>query len=141
MKDSAHYSKEDYPSFGHLSIDNFNIVSNVGMVFEIPMAIISDSFGLNRQNLIRERFGMYLPLANTSLHNNPHVDMQEPHNVVLYYVNDSDGDTFFFDENKNIMERMTPKKGTAIMFDGKTFHASSNPSSKPRITLNLNFVT
>ena len=140
LKDSAHYSKDDYPSFGHLAVDNFNITSNVGMVFEIPVTILTEIFTLNRQNLIRERFGLYLPLVKKSLHNNIHIDMQEPHEVILYYVNESDGDTFFFDNNKNIIKRVTPKKGTAVFFDGNTFHASSNPSNNSRITLNLNYI-
>ena len=141
LRDSAHYDKSDYPSFGHMAIDEFHHVSSIASIFEIPIVIISEAFELDRKKLFRERFGLYMPLSNAQLHNNPHVDLDEkPHTVVLYYVNDSDGDTFFFDENMNIEKRITPKKGKAVMFDGSIFHASSMPSKKPRITLNLNYL-
>lgn len=70
---------------------------------------------------------------------------------LLYYVNDSDGDTFFFNEffdesheNKvekiTLQKRITPKKGNAIFFDSKQFHASSSPKdSDVRIVINYVF--
>ena len=64
---------------------------------------------------------MYLPIKDAPLHNNMHTDMKCPHTVCLYYVNDADGDTFFFDKNREIVDRVTPKKGSMVVFDGLTF--------------------
>ena len=86
------------------------------------------------------RFGMYLPILNAPLHNNMHMDMSIPHTVALYYVNDSDGDTFFFDKDKQIVDRVTPKKGRVVVFDGLTLHASSMPSKDYRISMNIGYV-
>ena len=66
--------------------------------------------------------------------------MKTPHMVALYYVNDADGDTFFFDRNREVINRVTPKKGRMVVFDGLTLHASSMPSKDYRISLNLGYV-
>ena len=69
--------------------------------------------------------------------------------VVLYYVNDCDGDTVFYnlsdcddyrlDEIKE-WRRESPKKGDIVMFDGKIFHSPSCPvKSLCRSTLNFDF--
>ena len=46
--------------------------------------------------------------------------------VILYYVNDSDGDTLFFDnkDKLNIIKRVSPKKGRVVHFDNNKLHAS-----------------
>jgi hypothetical protein len=78
----------------------------------------------------------------------PHIDGQSPHLVFLYYVNDSDGDTIFYDRvwNKDIdwgdMSEefsVSPKMGRAVLFDGFKFHTSTAPSNNARIVLNITF--
>lgn len=78
------------------------------------------------------------------LHNNKHVDSSDPHVVLLYYVIDSDGDTFLFSKDKNssdISKRVTPKKNRALVFDGAVYHASSIPSSSKRCVINFNLIS
>jgi len=103
----------------------------------------------------------------------PHVDAYYPHKVLLYYVNDSDGDTFIMNEmydeqqmgtggftdikrleldtssdkerkaltNFTVKERVTPKKGRAILFDGYTYHNSSKPvNNEARYIINIDFI-
>jgi len=75
--------------------------------------------------------------------NTPHVDWNFPHNVMLYYAIDSDGDTALFDRidgHLTIVERITPRKGRAVLFDGQTLHAGRPPStSTRRLIINYNF--
>lgn len=67
--------------------------------------------------------------------------------TAIYYVNDSDGDTIFFEtpqdnnvEELKIINRITPKKGTLVYFDSKTLHAGQLPrNSKQRCVINFNF--
>lgn len=76
-----------------------------------------------------------------------HIDQDFDHKVLLYYVNDSDGDTFLFNEKRGEefdhfteMARVTPKAGSAIIFDGKHFHSASNPiNNNKRLAINFNF--
>jgi hypothetical protein len=84
---------------------------------------------------------------------NIHIDLAFEHLVVLYYVNDTDGDTFIFDkktdyknikwasvinENElNIVERISPKKGRVLIFDGNRYHSSSGPTKDIRCIINF----
>ena len=71
---------------------------------------------------------------------NTHVDTDEEHVVLLYYVNDSDGDNYFYKKENNelkIIHKETPKKGKLILMDGNLIHASSSPSKGLRSTINM----
>ena len=74
----------------------------------------------------------------------PHRDYDDwPHIVVLYYINDSDGDTILFEEvgdELQIAHRITPKKGKAVIFNGLRYHCSSRPSKGKRVVINYNVI-
>ena len=109
--------------------------------FNIKPSYIRQKFNLLGQNsLIKE--GKY---------NTPHIDNKWFNSYsMIYYVNDSDGDTIIFNEKggKNlkkrpdkltIKERITPKKNRAVLFRGDYFHTSTNPTKyEKRIILNVN---
>tara|TARA_R100000781_G_scaffold90301_2_gene55789 strand:+ start:1467 stop:2060 length:594 start_codon:yes stop_codon:yes gene_type:complete len=80
-----------------------------------------------------------IPDAKEFHHNTPHVDFSKlQHNVLLYYVNDSDGDTFLFDKGK-ILKRVSPKANRLLVFDGTILHTGSHPiKSDYRLALNIN---
>jgi hypothetical protein len=71
----------------------------------------------------------------------PHPDLKDPDAVTfLYYVIDSDGDTFIFDEKEDkVVSRHSPKKGTGIMYPSSTIHAASVPM-KHEIRSALNII-
>ena len=79
---------------------------------------------------------LQLPINTKQKHNNIHVDSILPHIVCLYYVNDSEGDTYLF--NGDITQIITPKKNRVVLFDGSIKHASSAPTKSPRCVLNYN---
>ena len=72
----------------------------------------------------------------------PHIDNGFDDQVTaIYYVNDSDGDTFFFDSDGKVTKRITPKKGTLVMWKGKVFHAKSSPiKTTSRVVININLL-
>jgi hypothetical protein len=72
----------------------------------------------------------------------PHIDNGFDEQVTaIYYVNDSDGDTFFFDDDGKVVKRITPKKGTLVMWKGKVFHAKSSPvKTTARVVININLL-
>jgi len=95
-------------------------------------------------NILRIRLGLFPRTMIEVPHHNPHVDFYVPHNNAVYYVNDSDGDTFVFNETSEqvnleqslvwaqerkftIAKKVSPKKGRMIGFDGKYYHASMHP--------------
>ena len=83
-------------------------------------------------------------------YNFPHSDRGTGDKVFLYYINDSDGDTFLFNEYDDyetipdtftVKDRITPRKGTGVFFEANRFHASSNPTiAKNRYVINFNFI-
>jgi len=90
----------------------------------------------------------------TETYSIPHVDFVSVDNLttLIYYVNDSDGDTIIFNEKRStgdlpncdkltIKQRITPKKGRFVMFDGSYLHAGNFPSGEsPRIVVNINII-
>ena len=84
-------------------------------------------------------------------YNTPHIDIPDAgFKSLLYYVKDSDGDTFIFNETfqqttgtkhpLTIRKRVSPRKGKAVLFDSNIWHASSNPrETATRVVLNFIF--
>ena len=71
-------------------------------------------------------------------HNVIHIDRYDKHYVIIYYVNDTDGDTLIFNEN-SIIKRVSPKKGRILLFEGSNLHANQLPrKSINRCVLNIN---
>jgi hypothetical protein len=102
-------------------------------------------------SVLAGRAFMQLPRGVAS-HNDPHIDATYPHLVFLYYVNDSDGDTVLFkketpwetnleygEEKFTEIQRITPKQGRCIAFDGSIYHASCSPSITKRCVINFNY--
>jgi len=108
--------------------------------FEPIIQILGTVAEISKESYItRARFGMHIPDSSWDSYHGPHIDQRDKHTVVLYYVNDSSGDTYFFDEKLEVIDSVSPKKNRLIVFEGGTSHASSYPQSGQRITLNLNF--
>jgi hypothetical protein len=67
--------------------------------------------------------------------------------TAIYYVNNTDGDTYIFNEKVpkqkdgvSVYETVTPKKGKMLVFNSNQFHASSSPiNNNIRLVLNIVF--
>lgn len=107
---------------------------------------------LNKHNIVcnkilRAKMNLVTSI-DEDVHQPPHTDEETPHNVFLYYINDSDGDTILFNEffgqnpkSLTIQERINPEKGKAIFFNGLQYHASSAPrKNKYRAVINIAFI-
>jgi len=109
------------------------------------------------KDILRIRIRRTLQTVNHSFekHNIPHVDLDEADNYksLIYYVEDSDGDTVLFNDkwnkgdptaldtkNLNEYKRISPKQGRCVMFNGHVFHAGNNPINYvKRTVINLDF--
>jgi hypothetical protein len=85
---------------------------------------------LNLQNKQLLKFKNYF--------NTPHIDSDISHKVLLYYPNDTDGDTLIFNNNFEIIKRVEPKKGRFLLFEGHNYHAACVPVEN-EIRLAVNF--
>jgi hypothetical protein len=90
-----------------------------------------------------------------------HIDKTEQHITIIYYINDSDGDTLIFNDktknhyigkefmtNENFLDfknfelnkSVTPKKGRVVIFDGNLWHYGKYPTTGERNIININLV-
>src|SRR5262249_35118491 len=98
------------------------------------------------ERLLRVKANLLTRTALEARPFSPHVDVPFPHWVMIYYVNASDGDTLIFDktfpdrEDAAILHAVSPKKGRAIMFDGRHYHCGACPTRHDtRIVFNYDF--
>lgn len=96
--------------------------------------------GLNLVKVLRSKANLILPSADKRRHP-PHADCtSNKAYTLLYYINDSDGDTFIFDDKLNINKQITPKQGRAVIFPSNLLHCGSNPSNNIRLAINMIFI-
>lgn len=119
-------------------------------------------FKLEGINLIRAKANLMYQMqnGNKDLFNTPHTDTNDEHLVCIYFINESDGDTIFFNkipfglseleyneemkklgENKLIpSKRVSPKKGRFLFFKGNIVHTGQHPiNSDMRMIVNIDF--
>ena len=136
----------DSPLFSHILWNEFGRNSHLFNVF-IPLL---DAVPYEFHRLVRCKINLTLPVQGSTVdtHSYPHVDYIDDEGLItgLYYVNDSDGDTFLFNEMNphrgalTVAQRITPKRGRLVLFDANRYHAGNNPIDHPtRLTLNFNF--
>tara|TARA_R110000772_G_scaffold263080_1_gene382620 strand:- start:62 stop:613 length:552 start_codon:yes stop_codon:yes gene_type:complete len=79
------------------------------------------------------------PKNNKDMYGPIHTDSTSKKSIsIIYYVNNSDGDTLFFDEELNIIKRVSPRQGRAVVFHSNIKHAASCPiNSKYRQVINF----
>ena len=107
----------------------------------IPINVQNNVDGFKGTTLSRFKANLYtLDSGYGDHYHTPHLDASQGCLTALYYVNDSDGNTFFFDENIKVIHKQEPKKNTLIVFTSNTIHASSPPrKTNFRSTINMVF--
>jgi hypothetical protein len=140
-KDSSQFTHNIYTS-----VDKQNIPYEIQTI----LYCMEDYFQRNFvDRLLRIKLNMLIK-DPTYLPNNyhiPHSDYVEDSESAIYYVNNSDGDTFLFNERADLIpsavtikKRITPVKGRLVLFDSSYLHASSSPViSSERIVINFVF--
>lgn len=124
--------------------------------FLLPLVYeISDKSNINFDKILQGRCFLQPPSNLQNKNDVFHIDVFRPHYVFLYYVNDSDGDTLisklkyadeqpiFLDKNyqeEDISNKVSPKKGRVVVFDGHHYHAAGIPQHSHRCILNFNVV-
>ena len=149
-------------SFSHLAIKESKEISALAPYARMCINEIFKSLGESEPKILRVRFGLILKSHKHKVHG-PHVDHHYPHQTGLLYLNDSDGDTYFYDnyyepelntENlhqfdyyeKHVKDKLkfqqsiTPKNNRLVLFDGYQYHASSCPvNTQLRVVMNFNY--
>jgi len=143
------YSKDTCPTFSHLIFSKGQPVSPYWDLFTGAVLTIIESTELPFNNLIRVKIGL-ITKRDKKIQQGPHVDYHEPHKTILFYFNNTDGNSIIYNEKYNpvqpepaqfsIMKSVKPNANTAVAFDGWQYHSSSSPiKSDARIVMNINF--
>lgn len=122
------------------------------------MPIILETFEKKLNTKIEKILRIRLGLKNPKLgfldsnYNLPHIDYMFPHSTLIFYINDSDGDTRIFDqtylENTDepseftVKARVTPKANRLLYLrNGFDYHTAANPIiTDRRVVININLL-
>lgn len=147
--DDVTFAKNQY-GFYYTYFDHNHGWSNSSSLLRPIIPAIEEKFKIGIESLMRIRVGMLTNVGESGSHY-PHVDYPYPHRTVLLYLNESDGDTIFYNEfyEKDVENpkltvnlRHKPVENRAILFNGLQYHSSSAPTScVRRLALNINFIS
>ena len=148
------YDSQHRSALGHnyVSIDDDNddtseIQSVYHHLFTPLLSKACQYLKMPEAEILQGRSFLQFPLKNidTSVVDTPHIDLDEgwEHAVVLYYVIDSDGDTIIYNERTESLtytekQRVSPKQGRVVIFDGRQYHTAQQPSNGTRCIVNYN---
>ena len=118
----------------------------------------AELYGFDYKDVLQVRSFLQFPLNpnwRKEFVDKLHIDYEVEHLVVLYYVLDSDGDTIIVNKKLNegedvntdlnytdydVLHRITPKQGRAVIFNGKYYHTAEQPTNGMRCIINFNLV-
>ena len=151
--------------------DSLKLPANVLKSIDItdtPILNIINSIKLNllsKLNLefkkdYRYKINWTTPISeNYDFKNLIHVDMNVAHIAIVYYINNTDGNTIFLNNKRGnsaeshqnnfkginlddfeIVNRVPPQKGRAVIFDGNIYHYGEYPTITDRFIINFDLV-
>ena len=145
--DSQHRSALGH-NYVELDDDDMSEIKSVYHHLFVPMlSKACQHLKMPQTEVIQGRSFLQFPLVDvdTSVVDTPHIDLDEgfEHIVVLYYVIDSDGDTIIYNERTESSsytekQRVSPKQGRVVIFDGKQYHTAEQPTKGTRCIVNYN---
>lgn len=155
---SANGEAQKRPAMSH-GLYHGGVMESTFLDVEVLGRVGARVAGVKFNNILNAKTILQLPLNPTFMGTDLdylHVDTIDPfvkHMVVLYYVVDADGDTIICDkrvdgatqnglkaEDYPILNRVTPKQGRAVIFDGEYYHTAEQPKDGIRCIINLNIV-
>jgi hypothetical protein len=145
-------------SYSHLAWKHGQSNSPFGPVIETVFLMLADVMQQDVDKLVRVRIGS-IGVTSTSHRHTPHVDLEYPHQTALLYLNDSDGNTEFYNEfyddssqlnnhiyfqnlknNISLAQSIQPEANKLVCFDGFRYHSSATPTTVPRrLAVNFNY--
>ena len=106
---------------------------------------ISTKFLLSNKMLdgfkpLHGRMYLQVPMPIDEKHKKPHVNLLGKHWVVLYYINDADGTTAFYNPDGTLRTEVAPKRNRLVIFDGTIKHSVGIPKLSPRAVLTYDMI-
>lgn len=126
-------------SFNHILKSSLRLSEYFDNFALIPQLVCQEN-SLVLKDIIAGRIFLTVPHKTKMAHYAPHTDFDFAHKVCLYYVNDADGATAFYDDEGKKVREVHPKKGRLVFFDGLTLHGGGIPRMGPRAVVNFDII-
>jgi hypothetical protein len=134
--------KDEYSGFTHCTIRGGEINSPYHKFTDKLLLEICRKENIQIKRICRSQFNLVLPIVvdDVKIKNSIHTDSDDKnHLTCLVYLNDSDGDTIFYDVKENETDRITPEKFKYVIFESNKLHSASLPKINTK-RLAINFV-
>jgi hypothetical protein len=129
-KDTS-YEGDNYRQTTHTFYKNYQVNSSWFNLIEPLIVEFENQTSHRIQNLIRIRSNLLFNrlIDEETKQKVIHQDMVDPNHIsLLYYLNDSDGDTIMYQDDKETeIRRVTPKANRAVIFDSRIWHTAELP--------------
>ena len=146
------WDSQHRPALGHVYVEMDNEDDQTGerlsefhYLFLPMLKNVCQKMKIKNINVLQGRSFLQFPLNLKDITiDTPHIDLDNrKHLVALYYVCDSDGDTVIYNERKEsksytIKQKVTPKQGRMVLFDGSLYHTAEQPLNNVRCVVNYN---
>jgi len=129
---------KEFPYMQHDIIKNGELAPNIALS-PVVYALVDKfekTFNIKVKNIQRAQCNFTWIQPNGPLVSPRHRDSVYDHHVLLYYINDSDGETVI--EVDEETKSVSPKKGRMVIFNGNNFHSSTSPKKTNRFVININ---
>jgi len=142
------------PGFANVFYNNNGILNK--KIYDLFLPVVKIACGkidFTFNSLVYGRSFLKMPLSTHKGITNPHIDIPIPHLVCLYYINDSDGETVFFNkidsppgserpsfDDAEITNKVEPKQGRMVLFNGSVYHSNTLPTHSMRAVINCNVI-
>ena len=143
--DSQDSQKRPAFTHGYVKLSGI-VISEFHDIFLNLIKVCCHRLQMTTVDVIQGRSFLQLPLTTKKGKvDTPHIDTDDKHFVMLYYVVDSDGDTIIYNEKVEseeytIKKSVTPKQGRVVLFDGGLYHTAEQPTKDTRCVVNYNLV-
>jgi hypothetical protein len=130
----------------HTFYNEGKVISHSYSIVEALLHKFIIKTNLNFKTIFRAKLNLQFKNENYDEKNytTPHIDSTNEHKVLIYYPINSDGNTILFkkeNEKYTIIDKIEPKQGRFLLFDGNTYHAAQPPMKNDfRLTLNFNII-
>ena len=121
------------------------VLSDYHELFVPMLKRVGFKLGVSNVRVLQGRSFLQFPVNTDGTIDLPHIDIigKAEFIVALYYVCDSDGDTIIYNERAElgtytIKQKVTPKQGRMVLFDGSLYHTAQQPLNNVRCIVNYN---
>jgi len=130
---------DNFPFLSHVmkSRDSELINSNIFYFFQNILDNFCDKYNIKYSKILRSCIN--LTFANEKQIGTIHKDHDIPHKQLIIYLNNSDGNTYLYDDNKKLTKEIIYEQYKLICFDN-CYHSAKFPKSKRRLICVITFI-